>query len=116
MPGGGCALLYASKNLDGVKENLNFDQKIGVDIVQRALQVPLKTIANNAGQPQPCLDPTALSSNHKHCGQHCGSNHYPGWTPSHHNAHGVPLSSNAGQGSQPSDMDPFLSMKIQREV
>lgn len=49
MPGGGAALLYASKGLDSVKDGLNFDQKIGVDIVQRALRVPLKTIANNAG-------------------------------------------------------------------
>lgn len=49
MPGGGVALLYASKILDGAKGGLNFDQKIGVDIVERALRVPLKTIANNAG-------------------------------------------------------------------
>jgi chaperonin GroEL len=54
VPGGGCALLYASKSLDEVKQNLNFDQKIGVDIVQRALQVPLKTIANNAGERVGC--------------------------------------------------------------
>ncbi|CAL8468824.1 g8365 [Coccomyxa elongata] len=49
VPGGGVALLYASKILDGAKGGLNFDQKIGVDIVERALRVPLKTIANNAG-------------------------------------------------------------------
>lgn len=51
VPGGGVALLYASKILDGSKGGLNFDQKIGVDIVERALRVPLKTIANNAGAP-----------------------------------------------------------------
>lgn len=50
VPGGGVALLYASKQLEDVKNKLaNFDQKIGVDIVQKALQMPLKTIANNAG-------------------------------------------------------------------
>lgn len=49
MPGGGVALLYASKQLDDVKNTQNFDQKIGVDIVRKALLVPLKTIANNAG-------------------------------------------------------------------
>ena len=50
MPGGGVALLYASKQLEDIKNKLgNFDQKIGVDIVQKALQMPLKTIANNAG-------------------------------------------------------------------
>lgn len=52
VPGGGVALLYASKTLEGVKsKNASFDQKIGVDIVMKALQMPLKTIANNAGAP-----------------------------------------------------------------
>ena len=50
MPGGGVALLYASKVLAAHREAAaNFDQKIGVDIVTNALRVPLKTIANNAG-------------------------------------------------------------------
>ena len=52
--GGGVALLYASKSLDAVKEKLdNFDQTVGVQILQTALRVPLKTIADNAGTP--CL-------------------------------------------------------------
>ena len=50
MPGGGVALLYASKALEAVRETLsNFDQRIGVRIVQSALTVPAKTIADNAG-------------------------------------------------------------------
>ncbi|KAK9864700.1 hypothetical protein WJX84_004474 [Apatococcus fuscideae] len=50
VPGGGVALLYASKELESTKETLtNFDQQIGVQIVQNALKVPLKTIADNAG-------------------------------------------------------------------
>ena len=50
MAGGGVALLYASKALDAVKEKLeNFDQTVGVQILQTALRVPLKTIADNAG-------------------------------------------------------------------
>ena len=50
MPGGGVALLYASRTLEGVREKLdNFDQQIGVQIVQTAVKVPLKTIADNAG-------------------------------------------------------------------
>jgi chaperonin GroEL (HSP60 family) len=45
------ALLYASKSLDAVKEKLeNFDQTVGVQILQTALRVPLKTIADNAGE------------------------------------------------------------------
>ena len=51
VPGGGVALLYASKALDAVKEKLAiFDQQVGVTIVQHALKVPLKTIADNAGE------------------------------------------------------------------
>ena len=49
-PGGGSALLHASKTLDAVRDKLeNFDQKIGVTIIQNALRVPTKTIASNAG-------------------------------------------------------------------
>ena len=50
------ALLYASKELEATKDALtNFDQQIGVQIVQNALRVPLKTIADNAGRFQPPL-------------------------------------------------------------
>ena len=50
VPGGGSALLHASKTLDEVMAKLdNFDQKIGVGIIQNALKVPMRTIASNAG-------------------------------------------------------------------
>lgn len=50
VPGGGAALLHASKELAAVKEKLtNFDQQIGVQIIANALKVPMKTIASNAG-------------------------------------------------------------------
>ena len=49
VPGGGAALLYAAKSLD--KLNLaNDDQRVGIDIVRRALQTPLRQIAENAGE------------------------------------------------------------------
>ncbi|HTI87774.1 MAG TPA: chaperonin GroEL [Alphaproteobacteria bacterium] len=48
VPGGGAALLYAIKALDGVKPS-NGDQKVGVEIVRRALQAPARQIAENAG-------------------------------------------------------------------
>lgn len=38
VPGGGVALLYASKELDKLS-TANFDQKIGVQIIQNALKV-----------------------------------------------------------------------------
>ena len=48
VAGGGVALLYAIKALDKLKGD-NDDQKVGVDIVRRALQTPLRQIAENAG-------------------------------------------------------------------
>ncbi|CAI9117943.1 OLC1v1019435C1 [Oldenlandia corymbosa var. corymbosa] len=48
LPGGGVALLYASKELEKL-ETANFDQKIGVQIIQNALKTPVHTIASNAG-------------------------------------------------------------------
>ncbi|MGJ4885667.1 MULTISPECIES: chaperonin GroEL [unclassified Bradyrhizobium] len=48
LPGGGVALLRATKVLDGVK-TVNADQKAGVDIVRRAIQVPVRQIVQNAG-------------------------------------------------------------------
>ncbi|WP_375161431.1 chaperonin GroEL [Bradyrhizobium sp. RDT46] len=49
LPGGGVALLRAFKALDGVK-TANADQKAGVDIVRRAIQVPARQIVQNAGE------------------------------------------------------------------
>jgi len=48
VPGGGVALLYASKDLDKL-QTVNFDQKIGVQIIKNALKAPVQTIASNAG-------------------------------------------------------------------
>ena len=48
VAGGGVAFLEAAKALDGV-ETVDNDEKIGVDIVRKALQAPVKTIASNAG-------------------------------------------------------------------
>ncbi|XP_027151955.1 chaperonin CPN60-2, mitochondrial-like isoform X1 [Coffea eugenioides] len=48
VPGGGVALLYASKELENLQTS-NFDQKIGVQIIQNALKAPVQAIASNAG-------------------------------------------------------------------
>ncbi|HEX15829.1 MAG TPA: chaperonin GroEL [Deltaproteobacteria bacterium] len=48
VPGGGVALLRAAKALDNLK--LEGDQAIGVDIVRKALEEPLRQIAENAGK------------------------------------------------------------------
>ena len=46
--GGGCALLYAGSALKRTKTG-NDDQTVGVDIVRRSLQTPLRQIVENAG-------------------------------------------------------------------
>ena len=48
VPGGGTALLRASKVLDKLNPG-NDDQRVGVEIVRKALQAPVRQIAENAG-------------------------------------------------------------------
>src|SRR5438093_3951567 len=49
VPGGGVSLLWAQKTLDRAKGS-DEDEKIGVEIVRRALEEPLRWIGQNAGQ------------------------------------------------------------------
>ena len=49
VPGGGVALLRASTNLGGLK-GINSDEQVGIEIIRRAIQAPLKQIAENAGK------------------------------------------------------------------
>lgn len=48
LPGGGTALLHASRHID--MSGLNTDQRAGVEIVRRAAQEPVRRIAQNAGK------------------------------------------------------------------
>ena len=51
VPGGGSALLWASRQLGPIKEKCkNMDQKIGVEIIERACRAPIRCIADNAGE------------------------------------------------------------------
>ncbi len=49
VPGGGVALIRAQKALDNIK-GLEGDELVGVQIVRRAIEEPLRTLADNAGQ------------------------------------------------------------------
>ncbi len=49
VPGGGTALLRASTNL-GTLKGLNSDEQVGIEIVRKAIQAPVKQIAANAGK------------------------------------------------------------------
>ena len=48
IAGGGTALLYASRALEGLKAE-NDDQQVGIEIIRRALQAPVRQITENAG-------------------------------------------------------------------
>jgi chaperonin GroEL len=49
VPGGGVALMRMLRTLDGLKP-ANDDQRVGINIVRRALQAPARQIAENAGE------------------------------------------------------------------
>jgi len=49
LPGGGVALLRSEKALKKVEAGIDEDEKIGVNIIRKALEAPLRQIADNAG-------------------------------------------------------------------
>jgi chaperonin GroEL len=49
IPGGGSALVYATRALDKLKGE-NDDQSVGINIVRKAIQAPARQIAENAGE------------------------------------------------------------------
>jgi len=62
VPGGGTALLYATKALDGLK-GANDDQTRGIDIVRKALYAPVRQIASNAGHDGAVVSGKLLDGN-----------------------------------------------------
>ena len=59
VPGGGVALLRASKVLDGLKAK--GDQQFGIEIVKRACEAPMRQIAENAGEDGSVVVDEAMS-------------------------------------------------------
>src|SRR3954453_13945305 len=62
VPGGGTALLYATKSLEGLK-GANDDQTRGIDIVRKALYSPVRQIAQNAGHDGAVISGKLLEGN-----------------------------------------------------
>ncbi|CAA9529450.1 MAG: Heat shock protein 60 family chaperone GroEL [uncultured Sphingomonas sp.] len=62
VPGGGTALLYATKALDGL-QGQNDDQTRGIDIVRKALYSPVRQIASNAGHDGAVISGKLLEGN-----------------------------------------------------
>ncbi|CAL5350940.1 unnamed protein product [Camellia sinensis] len=75
VPGGGVALLYASKELDKLP-TANFDKKIGVQIIQNALRMPVHTIASNAGVEGSVVVRKLLEQDNPHLGYDAAKGEY----------------------------------------
>jgi len=67
VPGGGSALIYASKKLEGLKLE-NLDQQVGVDAIKAALMQPCMQIAQNAGEEGAVVVQHLLKSESPHEG------------------------------------------------
>ena len=67
LPGGGVALLHASRVLDEVSGG-NADQNAGIEIVRRALREPARRIADNAGYDGSLVVGTLLNRQHSTLG------------------------------------------------
>ncbi len=70
VPGGGVALLRAQQVLDKVKGTE--DEKIGVDIVRRSLEEPIRMIAQNAGVEGSIVVAKVKESKDKNFGYNAG--------------------------------------------
>jgi chaperonin GroEL len=67
VAGGGVTLLYASKALGALRAG-NDDQRVGIDIVRRALQAPARQIFENAGEDGSVIAGKLLEKNDAHHG------------------------------------------------
>jgi chaperonin GroEL len=75
VPGGGTALLYASRALDNFK-GANEDQTRGIDIVRKSLQAPLRQIAENAGHDGAVVAGKLIDGNNQNFGFNAQSEKY----------------------------------------
>jgi chaperonin GroEL len=74
VPGGGVALLRAQIALDKIKGTE--DEKVGVEIVRRALEEPIRMIAENAGAEGSIVVARVKESKDKNFGYNAATDHY----------------------------------------
>lgn len=72
---GGVALLYSAKVLDSLKPE-NQDQKVGIDIIRKATQAPIRQIAENAGVDGAVVAGKLLESTDTNFGYNAQSGEY----------------------------------------
>ncbi|MDB5393426.1 MAG: groL [Rhodospirillales bacterium] len=75
VAGGGVTLLYAARAIDNLTST-NSDQKVGIDIVRRALRAPVRQIAENAGTDGSIVVGKLLESNDTNFGYDAQKNEF----------------------------------------
>ncbi len=75
VAGGGVALLYSIKALENLNP-ANNDQKVGIDIIRRAIQTPLRQIADNAGVDGAVVAGKLLEQNDTNYGYNAQNDEY----------------------------------------
>ena len=75
VAGGGVALLYSVKALDKLTP-ANNDQKVGVDIIRKAIQAPIRQIAENAGVDGAVVAGKLLEQNDTNYGYNAQNDEY----------------------------------------
>jgi len=75
VPGGGSALLFAGRVLDKVK-GVNEDQNVGVNIIRKVIQAPIRQIAENAGFDGAVVANQVLSKGQISYGYNAQTNEY----------------------------------------
>lgn len=75
VAGGGCALLYASRVLEKLNPSSQ-DQKVGIEIIRKACQAPIRQIAENAGVDGAVVAGKLLESTDANFGYNAQSGEY----------------------------------------
>ncbi len=75
VAGGGVALLYSIKALDKLTP-ANADQKVGIDIIRKAIQAPIRQIAENAGVDGAVVAGKLLEQNDTNYGYNAQNDEY----------------------------------------
>jgi chaperonin GroEL len=75
VPGGGLALLFSAKALEGINAK-NRDQKVGIEIVRKAIEAPTRQIAENAGSEGAIVVGKIREKNEEHWGFDAATGEY----------------------------------------
>jgi chaperonin GroEL len=76
VPGGGVAFIRSAKDVDELIKNLQGDEKVGAQIVRRAIEEPLRQIVGNAGEEGAVVVGKIHENTNPHFGYNASTNVY----------------------------------------